>query len=75
MNFYKVIQAQAKSMKLTWSTTRGGGAGRVQFAGANKCSAEIEDLNYIMANVVAKVKKKKRVKDMATHESGLEDEM
>ena len=50
INYLKVLKAQSKSMKLTWSTACGGVAGHVQFASAGKCSAEVEELNDLTAN-------------------------
>ena len=52
MNSYKAMLEQAKSMKSTWSTARGGGAGRVSFQGAKKRPAEGKDLNALVSNTV-----------------------
>ena len=55
MNLCKVMLAQSKSIKLTWLTDRGSGAGRVRFQGAKKRPAEDEDLNSLVANTVKAV--------------------
>ena len=55
MNMCKVMLAQAKPMKSTWSTARGGGAGCVRFQGDKKRSAEGEELNDLVANAVKSV--------------------
>ena len=62
MNSCKFMMAQAKAMKSTWSTTRGGGADRVRFQGAKKRPAEDEELNYPVSNAVKEVLKKKTSK-------------
>ena len=54
MNLYKVILAQAKSMKPMWLTSRGS-AGHVRFQGAKKRLAKIEELNALFANAVKSV--------------------
>ena len=43
---------QYKAMKLTWSTARGSGAGRVRFQGAKKRPAEGEYMNSLVAHSV-----------------------
>ena len=57
--------AQAKSMKLTWSTACRGVAGCLRFQGAKKRPAKVEDLNDLVTNavkVVLKPNKRKRAK-------------
>ena len=72
-NFFKVMQEQTKAIMLTWSTTSGGRAGCVRFQVAKKRSADGEDLNELMTNVVKEVlKENKHTKDTATHNYGLE---
>ena len=68
------MQSQAKAMELTLSTTRGGGAGRVRFRGANKCLAEGQELNDIVTNTVKAVfNPNKRKRGKTPNASGLED--
>ena len=75
MNFCKVMQAQYKSTKSTWLTTRGGGAGCMRFQGAKKRSAEIEDLNALVTNAVKEIlKTNKPLKSKAANESSSEQE-
>ena len=52
MNLCKVMLPQAKAMKLTWSTDRSGGAGRVRFQGNNNLPAKIKDMNSLVSNAV-----------------------
>ena len=69
MNSCKVMQAQAKSTNSTWSTSRGGGAGRVRFQGAKKCPAKGQESNTLVARAVSEVlKKKKHAKSTTKHE-------
>ena len=58
MNSCKVMLAQAKSMKSTWSTVHGGGTGHVRFQGTKKRPAKGEALNALVANAVKSVLKK-----------------
>ena len=55
MNSCKVILAQAKAMKSTWSTSCGGVAGRVRFQGAKKRPPEGEERDDIVANKLKSV--------------------
>ena len=73
MNLYKIMQAQSNSVKLTWFTARGGREGCVWFASAKKCSAEGENLDYLISNTVTQVLKK-NVKAKATNDYILEDD-
>ena len=52
MNSCKVIKAQAKSMKLNWSTYRGSESCRLQFQGTKKHPSEFQKLNDIVAIAV-----------------------
>ena len=66
MNSCKVMLAQAKAMRSTWSTARRGGAGRVRFQGAKKRPYEDEELNALIDNavkVVLTTKTFKKAKD------------
>ena len=75
MNLCKVIMAQTKVMKSTWSTACGRGAGRVRFQGAKKRPAEGKELNGLVSNSVKEVlKSNKRLKSKASSDSGSEDE-
>ena len=65
MNLCKVLQAQAGSMKGTWSSARVGGK-NVKLPGTKKCSADDEELKTPVALAVAKTTKttkKKSKKD------------
>ena len=55
MNLCKVMLAQAKFMKSTWSTACCGGAGRIRFQGAKKRPVEGGELNALVANLVKAV--------------------
>ena len=55
MNLCKVMLEQAKAMKSTWLTARGGGAGRVRFQGDKKRPAEGKELSALVANAVKEV--------------------
>ena len=69
MNLCKVMQAQAKSMNLTWSTASVSGACCIRFQGAKNCPAEVQELNSLLANVVQWVlNQNKRAKTVATHD-------
>ena len=48
MEFCKVMLAQAKAMKSTWSTACGGGAGHVKFQGAKKLPTKGKELNALV---------------------------
>ena len=62
-----VMQAQSKDMKLTWSTSSGGGAGHIWFQGAKNCLAKYQDLNTLVASAVQEVlKQEKRARYTAT---------
>ena len=52
------MQAQDKSIKSTWSTACGSGAGRVQFQGTKKWPTEGQELNALVANELKEVIKK-----------------
>ena len=52
MNSCKVIKAQAKAMKLNWSTYRGSESRRLQFQGTKKHPSEFQKLNDIVAIAV-----------------------
>ena len=52
MNSCKVMLSQAKAMKSTWLTARGGGAGHMGLQGAKKCPAEGGEQNSIVVNKV-----------------------
>ena len=54
----KLMHAQSKAMKLTWSTTCGGIICCVQFQGANKCPTKVQELNALVANELKEVIKK-----------------
>ena len=54
MNSCKAILAQEKAIKLTWSTARRGGAGRVRSQGAKKRLYKGEELNALVSNAVNK---------------------
>ena len=58
---------------MTWSTAFGGGEGCIRFTSANNILIKGEELNAIVANVVAQVKKK-RDKATATNDSGSKDD-
>ena len=76
MNSCNIIQAQAKSMKSPWSSSRGGGGGRVKFVGAKKCSSNNEEINSLVVLAVfkaLKMNKKSKVKTMDDPE--LENEL
>ena len=61
-------------MKLTWSTARGDGIGRVRFQGAKKRPDEGKYLNALVENAVKEVlKTKKLLKAKVSNESGSED--
>ena len=75
MNLCKFMIAQSKTMKSTWPTARGGGAGRVRFQGAKKSLAKGEKLNALVPNTVKEVlKNNKRLKVKASSDSGSEDD-
>ena len=75
INSCKVIQTQNKSVKLTWLTTCGGGAGFVRFQGTNKSPAEGEDLNSLVVNAVEEIlKSNKLLKAKDKHDSISEEE-
>ena len=59
MNFFKVIQVQAKSMKATWLYTCGGG-GCGNFVGAKNRLAKGENLNTPVALSMSKAKERKK---------------
>ena len=61
MNSCKLMQAQAKAMSSTWSISRGGGGGRVQFQGTKKHPAEGQKLNTIVVDVVKYIINKKYI--------------
>ena len=56
MNSFKVMQVQAKSMKVTRSSARGWG-NKFKFLCVKKCLANGEELNAIVALAVAKAVK------------------
>ena len=75
MNSCKIMMAQAKSMKQTWLTACGGGAGCVNFQGANRRPEEGRDLNALVSNALKEVLKyNKCLKAKASKNSGSEDE-
>ena len=75
MNLFKVILAQSKAMKLTWSTNISGGEVSVRFQGAKKRPAKGEELNSLVSNAVKEVCKiNKILKAKASRDSGSEDE-
>ena len=66
--------SQAKEMRLTWSTARSYGAGRVRFQGAKKLLAKSEDLNALVSNAVKEViKTDKHLNAKSKNESDSED--
>ena len=70
---FKLIQAQAKATKSTWSTSCGGGSGGVRFLGIKKRSSEGEDMNAFVDNAVKEVlRANKRTKYTAVQDSGWE---
>ena len=74
-NLYKLIQAQAKAMNLTWSTSCGGGAGCVWFQGAKKGLTKGQYLNALVAIAISEAtKQNKHEKATDTHDSVLEDD-
>ena len=74
MNSCKVVLAQAKAKKSTWSATHGGGTCCVRFQGAKKCPAKGEEINALLANPVKLVlTTNTRKKAMALIDSGSED--
>ena len=61
INLWKLMQVQAKFMKLTWSSAcRGGGRGN--FTSTKKLLAEVKEMNNLFASAVAKGKKKSKDK-------------
>ena len=75
MNSCKVMLAQSKGMKSTWSTARCSGTGRVKFQGAKERPAKGNDLNALVVNTVKLVLKlNKRKRASSPCESGSEDE-
>ena len=74
MNSCKVMLAQSKGMKSTWSTARGSGAGCVKFQGDKKRPAKGNDLNALVVNTVKLVLKlNKHKRDRSPFESGSEE--
>ena len=74
MNSGKVILAQAKSMKSTWSAAHGGGVGCVRFQGTKKRLAEGKELNALVTNAAKVVlTTNTRKKANASSDSGSED--
>ena len=66
--------SQAKEMRLTWSTARSYGAGRVRFQGAKKLLAKSEDPNALVSNAVKEFPKSNKIlKAKASNEYGSED--
>ena len=75
MNLCKVMLAQSKGMKSTWSTARGSGAGCVKFQGDKKRPAKGNDLNALVVNTVKLVLKPNKCKRAkASSDSVSEDE-
>ena len=75
MNSCKIIMVQSKAMKSTWSTARGGGAGRVRSQVAKKCPTKGKEPNDLVANAVkAFLKPNKQNRDKDSSDSGSEDE-
>ena len=68
------MQAQAKNMKVTWVSSNGRRGG-VKFVGANKRSADDEELNVIVVLAVAKAMKLTKKKAKAKDASDSEDEV
>ena len=66
MNLCKVIQAQAKSIKVTWSYARVRGK-KVKLLGAKKRSADGEELNTLVLLSVEKAMK--MTKDISKKEN------
>ena len=66
MNLCKVLQAQAGSMKGTWSSARVGGK-NVKLPGTKKCSADDEELKTLVALAVAKTTKTTKKKSKRTN--------
>ena len=75
MNSYNVIQAQAKNIKSTFSTSRGRVAVNVWFQGAKNRPAKIQELNSLMSNSVQYIlKQKKCTRSVYMHDSVLEED-
>ena len=75
MNPCKVVQAQTKAMKSTWSTARGGGVVCVRFQGTKKRLAEGKELNDLVTNTVKEIlKTNKCLKAKDENDSGSEEE-
>ena len=75
MNLCKVIQAQSKAIKPTWSTASGGRAGHMRFQATNKYPSGVQDTNDLVANTVKEVlKAKKRAKATAAQDSRWEED-
>ena len=75
MIFCKLMQAQSKGMKSTWSTARCSGTGRVKFQGDKKRPAKGNDLNALVVNTVKLVLKPNKCKRAkASSDSVSEDE-
>ena len=69
------MQYKSKAMKSIWLTYCGGVAGHLQFQGAKKRPAKVQEMNALVASVVSEVlKQKNRTKDTAAHNSVSEDE-
>ena len=75
MSFCKVMQAQSKATKPTWSTDCGGRVGHVRFQDTNKRPSEGQELNVLVANAVKCVINKKHAKSTAAHDSSLEEDL
>ena len=74
MNSCKIIMVQSKAMKSTWSTARGGGAGRVRSQVAKKRPTKGKELNALVANAVKAVLNTKKCKNAKeSRDSGSED--
>ena len=76
VNSCKLLQPQAKSMRLTWLTSCGGGSGCVRFQGANKHLTKGQGQNTLVASALLEVlKQNKHVKATDTHNYISEDDL